>query len=85
MPEEKFCRGQIGQDFGQGVLRRVGSVKRTLHGSEPPVTASAFRQHDQVPARIESALFRQLVTEWVSLNALTAAAAAVHKLSLIHI
>ncbi len=43
------------------------------------MTASAFRQHDHVPTRIESALFRQLVTEWVSLNALTSSAAAVHK------
>lgn len=43
------------------------------------MTSSAFRQHDQVPARIESALFRHLVVEWVSLNALPSSAAAVHK------
>lgn len=43
------------------------------------MTSSAFRQHDVVPARIESPLFRQLITEWVALNALPSSAAAVHK------
>lgn len=43
------------------------------------MTSSAFRRHDQVPARIESPLFRQLITEWVSLNTLASSSAAVHK------
>lgn len=43
------------------------------------MTSSAFRQHHQVPARVESALFRQLIGEWVSLNALASSAAAILK------
>jgi len=43
------------------------------------VTSSAFRQHHQVPVRVESALFRQLIGEWVSLNALASSAAAILK------
>jgi len=43
------------------------------------VTSSAFRQHHQVPARVESALFRQLIGEWVNLNALSSSAAAILK------
>lgn len=43
------------------------------------MTSSAFRQHDQIPARIESGLFRQLIAEWVRLNALASSAVAVLK------
>jgi hypothetical protein len=43
------------------------------------VTSSAFRRHDAVPSRVASPLFRQLITEWVALNALPSSAAAVHK------
>lgn len=43
------------------------------------MTISAFRHHDHVPSRVESPLFRQLITEWVSLNTLASSSAAVHK------
>ena len=40
-------------------------------------TTSAFRHHDSVPPLVESQLFRQLITEWVALNAMASARAAV--------
>lgn len=35
------------------------------------MTTLPFRQHDQVPTNVGSAIYRQLLQEWVDLNALT--------------
>lgn len=79
LPEKKFRGGQIGQDFGQGVLRRVEAFAPLLTVRSPPVITSTFRHHDQMPPRIESPLFRQLIREWIALNALASSTATVQR------
>jgi DNA-directed RNA polymerase specialized sigma24 family protein len=43
------------------------------------VTTSAFRYHDEIPPRVTSPLYRQLIREWVQLNSLTSSTAAMRR------
>lgn len=41
--------------------------------------SSAFRHHDSLPARISSPLYRQLIQEWISLNATNTSSATIRR------
>lgn len=43
------------------------------------MTTSAFRYHDEIPPRINSPLYRQLIREWVQLNSLTSSISAMRR------
>ena len=68
-----------GKTSGKSARERWICPSHAHHGSEPPVTPRPFRQHDQVLVHVPSPIYRQLVREWVALNAHTSSDTTVRR------